>query len=331
LKVGLYRDLAVGVAIDSSDTWANSPLFANNVQVGAPPDDFSANGQDWGLPPLNPRALRETGYSLFTEILRRNMRAAGALRIDHVMGLMRIFCIPAGEHPSAGTYVDYPIDDLLGIVALESQRQTCIVIGEDLGTVPDGLRERLQAAGVLSYRLLYFEKHYEGDLSFRRPEEYPVHALVGANTHDLPTLRSFWSGSDITLRESLGLFPGESMCEQQLQERARDRERLLDALCNLSLLSPPDVAQYRETGVIDDALVKAIHLYLAHTRSMLLIANLEDLLGQMEQVNLPGTDRDVYPNWRRKLPLALEDWPRHEPLTDCAAAVTEARASRSQH
>ena len=329
MKVGLYRDLAVGVAGGGSDTWVNPTLFVGNVDVGAPPDDFSANGQNWGLPPLNPRALRESGFTLFIDILRKNMNAAGALRIDHVMGLMRIFCIPAGENPSEGAYVDYPIDDLLAIVALESQRQTCIVIGEDLGTVPDGLRQKLQAAGVLSYRLLYFEKNYDGDRSFRRPDEYPAHALVGANTHDLPTLRSFWSGADLALRESLSLFPCEDMLAQQVQQRAIDRDSLLDALSSESLLSHESAEGYRVSGIMDTELIKAIHLYLARTRSMMLVANMEDLLGQSEQINLPGTDRDVYPNWRRKLPLVLEDWTRHEPLSECAAAISKERPAHS--
>ncbi len=327
MKVGLYRDLAVGVAGGGSDNWANQGLFANKVDVGAPPDDFSANGQNWGLPPLNPRALRESGYALFIDTLSRNMNAAGALRIDHVMGLMRIFCIPTGEQPSDGSYVDYPIDDLLAIVALESQRQTCIVIGEDLGTVPDGLSEKLQASGILTYRLMYFEKHYSGEQSFLRPDEYPAHALVAANTHDLPTLRSFWSASDLALRDSLDLFPREDMLDQQLQQRGIDRNLLLDALDNQSLLSHDAVEKYRESGIIDNELIKAIHLYLAQTRSLILIANMEDLLGQEEQINLPGTDRDLYPNWRRKLPVMLEEWPQHEPLCDCVAAIRDERLS----
>ena len=325
MKIGLYRDLAVGVASGGSDSWANQKLFANHVNVGAPPDDFSATGQNWGLPPLIPHALRESGYELFTHILRSNMQAAGALRIDHVMGLMRIFCIPADESPANGAYVEYPIDDLLAIVALESQRQSCIVIGEDLGTVPDGLREKLHNAGVLSYRLMYFEKHYDGDHSFRQPRDYPAQSLVAANTHDLPTLRSFWSGSDLTLRESLDLFPNENMFTGQMQERAFDRDRLLQALADETLLSKEAIDAYRESGTIDETLIEAIHQYLARTQSMILIASLEDLLGQTQQINLPGTDRDLYPNWRRKLPLLLEHWLQHDSLRDCAAAINAER------
>ena len=328
MKVGLYRDLAVGVSSGGSDSWSNQTLFANRINVGAPPDDFSAKGQDWGLPPLIPQALRDSGYELFTQILRSNMQAAGALRIDHVMGLMRIFCIPGDETPANGAYVDYPIDDLLAIVALESQRQSCIVIGEDLGTVPDGLREKLQATGVLSYRLMYFEKHYNGDQSFLRPHEYPVQSLVAANTHDLPTLRSFWCGSDLKLRESLNLFPGENMFAEQMRERSFDRDRLLQALTDDTLLSQETKDAYRESAAIDEALIAAIHRYLARTRSMILIASLEDLLGQEQQINLPGTDRDLYPNWRRKLPLSLEQWMQHDSFLNCAAAINAERNGR---
>ena len=327
MQVGLYRDLAVGVSSGGSDSWSNQTLFANRINVGAPPDDFSAKGQDWGLPPLIPQALRESGYELFTQILRSNMQAAGALRIDHVMGLMRIFCIPGDTTPADGAYVDYPIDDLLAIVALESQRQSCVVIGEDLGTVPDGLREKLQATGVLSYRLMYFEKHYHGDHSFLAPHEYPAQSLVAANTHDLPTLRSFWRGSDLALRESLNLFPSEDMCAEQMQERAFDRDRLLQALANDSLLSHEAKDAYRESAAIDEALIEAIHRYLARTRSMILIASLEDMLGQEPQINLPGTDRDLYPNWRRKLPLPLEQWLQHDSFSHCAAAINAERDS----
>ena len=328
MEVGLYRDLAVGVSSGGSDSWSNQTLFAKRINVGAPPDDFSAKGQDWGLPPLIPQALRESGYELFTHILRSNMQAAGALRIDHVMGLMRIFCIPGDETPADGAYVEYPINDLLAIVALESQRQSCIVIGEDLGTVPDGLREKLHATGVLSYRLMYFEKHYNGDQSFRRPHEYPAQSLVAANTHDLPTLRSFWRGSDLELRESLNLFPNENMFATQMQERSFDRDRLLQALTDEALLSQEAKDAYSESDAIDEALIAAIYQYLARTQSMILIASLEDLLGQEQQINLPGTDRDLYPNWRRKLPLSLEQWAQHDSFRHCAATINVERNGR---
>lgn len=332
LAVGLYRDLAVGIAAGGADAWADQALYASGVHVGAPPDEFSANGQDWGLPPLDPRALRAAAYAPLAAMLRANMRAAGAIRIDHVMGLARLYWIPAGDSPASGTYVNYPLDELLAVVALESQRARCIVIGEDLGTVPDGFRERLADAGVLSYKLLYFEKHYDSDQRFRQPAEYPAQSLVGADTHDLPTLRGFWQGTDLALRDELGLFPSADMHAVQLAARADDRHRLLQALHFAGLLpdgidvDAPDPAR---DAPMSDALVAAVHRYLARTPSRLLLANIEDLLGQIEQMNLPGTDRDVYPNWRRKLPVDLESWCDIAAVRTAANAMTEERVARS--
>lgn len=326
MTVGLYRDLAVGVAAGGADTWGNPGLFVEGVHVGAPPDDFSANGQDWGLPPLNPKTLAQRGFEPFVEIVRSNMRAAGALRIDHVMGLMRLFWIPAGESPMHGTYIDYPVDALLGIVALESRRARCIVIGEDLGTVPDGLRERLADAGVLSYRLLYFEKHYATDQRFRSAADYPAAALAAANSHDLPTLRAFWSGADLELRRELDLFPSETLRERLVEERHEDRRRLVKCLEREGLISGEEAARYLDESMLPDALLDAVHRFLAGTPSQLMIAGIEDLLGQLEQVNLPGTDRDLYPNWRRRLPVAVTDWHRLEALRDAAERITATRA-----
>ena len=328
LSVGLYRDLAVGIAAGGSDGWADRARFASGIHVGAPPDDFSANGQDWGLPPFDPRALARAGYAPFANILRANMRAAGALRIDHVMGLARLFWIPAGSSPTEGAYVDYPLADLLAVVALESRRAGCIVIGEDLGTVPEGFREALAAAGVLSYKLMYFEKHYEEDQSFRLPEQYAPQSLVGADTHDLPTLRGFWAGVDLALRQSLDLFPEPDMHDAQQWARGEDRGRLLHALARAGAL-PDGVDPNRpDDAIMNEALVQAVHRFLAMTRSRLLIANVEDLLGQIEQMNLPGTDRDLYPNWRRRLPVALERWDEHEPLVACARAMSAERGRK---
>jgi len=329
LAVGLYRDLAVGISAGGGDAWGDQALFASGIHVGAPPDDFSANGQDWGLPPLDPRGLAEAGYAPFATILRANMHAAGAIRIDHVMGLARLFWIPAGESPATGAYVAYPLEDMLAVVALESRRAGCIVVGEDLGTVPEGFREALAAAGVLSYRLMYFEKHYDGDQSFRDPGEYPPQSLVGADTHDLPTLRGFWGAVDLELRKSLDLFPEPDMHGAQDWARGEDRGRLLHALARAGVL--PDGVDPDASGdvAMDDGLVRAVHRFLARTRSRLLLANVEDLLGQVEQMNLPGTDRDVYPNWRRKLPIGLENWLDHAPLVDTARAMSAERGTAS--
>ncbi|MGA8841353.1 MAG: 4-alpha-glucanotransferase, partial [Candidatus Aquilonibacter sp.] len=186
MPIGLYRDLAVGVDLASADVWSDPSAYALGLSVGAPPDPLNAAGQNWGLPPFHPRVLRERAYQPFVELLRANMRHAGALRIDHVMGLKRLFCIPRALPDGGGAYVNYDFDAMLGIVALESVRNRCMIVGEDLGTVPDGFRERTTEARVFSCRVLYFEREWDG--RFRAPGDYPAEAVASTGTHDLPTL-----------------------------------------------------------------------------------------------------------------------------------------------
>ncbi|HYW04840.1 MAG TPA: malto-oligosyltrehalose synthase [Gammaproteobacteria bacterium] len=324
MAVGLYQDLAVSIDPDGAEAWANQDLYALAASIGAPPDDFNLRGQDWGLPPLVPRRLRRAAYAPFIATLRHNMRDAGALRIDHVMGLMRLFCVPRGASPEQGAYVAYPLDDLLGILALESQRNRCLVIGEDLGTVPDALREALASRRVLSYRVLMFEKTGDG---FRAPEDYPAQALATAGTHDLPTLSGFWEGRDLVLRTEHGLFPGEGLREAQQALRERDRRDLLRALQRERLLPDGMEADPATVPRMTEALAGALQRYLARSPAMLMALQLEDLFGQREQMNLPGTV-DEYPNWRRKLSLGLERYPadgRLQRIADALAA--EGRAS----
>jgi (1->4)-alpha-D-glucan 1-alpha-D-glucosylmutase len=303
LGVGLCQDLAVGVARDGAETWANQGLYAHDASIGAPADEFNPNGQDWGLPPLLPGRLRENAYGIFIDTLRRNMARGGALRVDHVMGLMRLFWIPRTASPREGTYVHYPFEELLGIVALESQRNRCLVIGEDLGTVPDVVRERLGKSGVLSYRLLYFEKDADG--GFRPPAAYPRDAVVAIASHDLSTLAGFWVGQDIRLRTQLGLFASDALRDRYQALRAEDRLELLRALAREGLL--PDGMTTEPPPTMSDALALAIHRFLVRAPAAIFMLQPEDLLGQQHQVNLPGTT-DEHPNWRRKLTLDLEDW-----------------------
>ena len=206
MPVGIYRDLAVGASREGFDAWADQQVVVQEAKVGCPPDPFNMLGQDWGIPPLHPLVLRARGYDQFIAMLRANMRHAGGLRIDHVMGLMHLFWIPAESSPATGAYVNYPFEELMGILALESQRNRCLIVGEDLGTVPAGFRERMADANVLSYRVLYFEK--DGD-RFKRPEEYPGLALACVTTHDLATLQGFWRGADLELKRRLKLYPSE--------------------------------------------------------------------------------------------------------------------------
>lgn len=309
MRIGLYQDLAVGVDLGGADTWADRALYAIGARIGCPPDDFSLMGQDWGLPPWIPERLREQAYSPFIAMLRANMRGAGALRLDHVMGLMRLYWAPPGEDARSGAYLNYPLADLLGILALESQRNQCLIVGEDLGTVPDEVRSVLYQNGVLSYRLFYFERNWgpENHGAMKLPHEYPAQALVAASTHDLPTLVGFWQGADIELRTQLDLYPDQAMRTRQIAERAEDRGRLLDTLAVAGLL-PEGLAQDpAQVPQMTPELLRAIHRFLARTPSQLFMLQAEDLLGQAEQANLPGTV-DQHPNWQRKLRLDIEAW-----------------------
>jgi 4-alpha-glucanotransferase len=295
LPIGLYLDLAVGTDAAGADTWAAPHLVASGATIGAPPDNYNRKGQNWGLPPLNVAALRAHAYKPFAELLRANMQRAGALRIDHVLGLMRLFWIPEGRPATEGAYIAYPFDDLIGIVALESHRQRCLVIGEDLGTLPDGFQDKMRAAGLLSYCLLYFERDHRG--RFKPPADYPADALVALGTHDLPTIWGFWSRRDLAERERIGGYPEAAMALAARQARTEEVEGLIEALQHERLLRP---GQRRDVVPIG-----AVLHFIARTRSRLLMLGIEDLIGVEDQANLPGTI-DEHPNWRRRLPLTLD-------------------------
>jgi len=323
LGVGIYLDLAVGADPGGAETWGQHALYAQNVTIGCPPDDFGPTGQDWGIRPLLPDRLRETAYQPFVALLRANMRHAGALRIDHVMGLMRQFWVPAGMGADRGGYVNYPVDDLFGVLALESARNRCMVIGEDLGTLPEGLTERLREAHILSCRLLYFQR--EGDGAFTAPARYPAQALAAVSTHDLPPLRAYWLGRDLDLRARLRLYPDEAMRERQLVERAQARAHLLVALEREGLLPPGMTADPFSAPDMSDELMLAIHRYLARAPSWLLMVQPEDIFGQLEQINVPATTVAQYPNWRHRVSVALDDWGSDPRLGALAAALAPER------
>ncbi len=305
LGIGLYLDIAVGADLGGCEVWSHQDLYAIGAHVGAPPDDFNRKGQDWGLPPLDPVRLRDAAYAPFIAMLRENMRHAGAIRLDHVMGLMRLYWVPEGRAPAEGGYVLYPFDDLLGILALESVRNQCLVVGEDLGTVPDAVREALAPLKVYSYRLLLLER--EADSAFPPPARYPAQSLAAVSTHDLPTLGGFWKGLDLDLRGELGLFPDDATREALIVARARDRAQLLMALEREGLLPPGIGVHPVAVPEMTDELARNVHRMLSRAPSQILMVQMEDVLGVLEQANLPGTV-DQHPNWRRKLPLELEAW-----------------------
>jgi 4-alpha-glucanotransferase len=325
MQIGIYNDLAVGNERFSAQCWAEQELYALDTGIGAPPDDFSPTGQSWGLPPLIPQRLREQAYRSFIHSLRANMRHAGALRIDHVMGLMRLYWVPANHAADQGTYVTYPFDDLLGILALESQRNRCLVIGEDLGTVPDEVRHALWVNKVLSYRILMFEKDWQAG-SFKPPSDYPPLALCASGSHDLPTLPGYWHEADLDLRETLELYPSAEIGQQQRHLRQRDRTEILAALARENLLEDDFENPDKLEGNLSTELLIAIQRFLARSPACLMMVQLEDLLGQKQQINLPGTI-DEYPNWRYKIPFDIEDWRASGDVEHIAGAITRERSS----
>jgi 4-alpha-glucanotransferase len=315
MRIGLYRDLAVGAADDGAECWGAQSLFSSGASVGAPPDMLNREGQDWGLPPWKPRALEAATYAPMAALLSANMRSAGALRIDHVMALTRLFWIPAGMKGAAGGYVRNAFDMLAGIVALESRRNACMVVGEDLGSVPDGLRESLAERGLLSYRVLQFERHWQGDGAFKHPDEYPAQALATAVTHDMPTIAEYWSGEDIDRRAELGLFPEPQLRDAEAARREPERCGLLDLLARIGQApaSRDDIA----------AVTASLHSAVGMTRAMLAVVQLDDIAGEVLPINIPGTYRE-YPNWRRKVSLSVEALATDPRWTALAAAMRAA-------
>jgi len=304
----LYGDLAVGSALGGADAWSGRQALVVDASLGAPPDPLNRLGQNWGVAPLSPRALRTLGYAPLVALLRSNMRHAGILRIDHVMALRRAFLIPRGAPASLGAYVRYPLEEMLGIVALESVRNRCAVVGEDLGTVPEGFRERMTDARVLSTRIFYFERDWS-DATFLPPERWPRMAAASFGTHDLPTLLGWWTGDR-----------GEA------EDRTADRLRLVEALEGAGALGAADAGALREdarrggTPHVAAQLAAGMQRFLAATPSVLHVAAIEDVLYETQAVNVPGT-LDEHPNWRRKRSLSLEEMERDGRLAQAAAIL----------
>lgn len=303
MPIGVYRDLAVGVAQGGAETWSDPALYCLNATIGAPPDILGPQGQNWGLPPIDPHEMKARAYQPFIDLLRANMAECGALRIDHVMGLLRLWWIPAEQDAGSGAYVRYPLEDLLGVLALESQRHQCMVIGEDLGTVPKEILASLRDSGVYSYKVLYFEhdKHF----LYRPPEDYVSQAMATVTTHDLPTLRGYWEGGDLTLGASLGVYPDPQVLEKLRGERERSKQGLLNAL-HLTQCVPKSISRSAENMPMTPLLNLGLQRYLAGSASALLGLQPEDWLDMDLPVNVPGTNTE-YPNWRRKLTRTLED------------------------
>lgn len=275
----IMQDLPVGVAPDGADAWMWQDIFAKDVSVGAPPDLFNASGQDWGLPPFVPHKLRAAGYEPFVQTIRAALRHSRGLRIDHVMGLFRLFWIPVGEPSANGAYIRYNADEMLAILALESARAKTFIVGEDLGTVDDGVREKLAEHAVLSYRLLWFEEN--------PPEQYPELAMAAVSTHDLPTIAGIWSGADFDEQADLGLNPKE--------ENSKKIFAHLKRATNL-----------HDGAAISDVIVKT-HEALARAPSVITLASMEDGLAAEKRPNLPGAGNEQRANWCIPLAKPLEE------------------------
>ena len=279
MPLGLYIDTAIGVDACGADAWTAQSAVLQGLSVGAPPDQYNPAGQDWGLTAYHPHGLVAAGFAPFRRMLRSAMRYAGAVRIDHVLGLMRLFVIPRGFDAADGVYLRYPFFSMLAVVAEESRRWRCIVIGEDLGTVPENFRTTLASWGIWSYLVMLFERH--GDGTFRRPSDYPAMAVATLNTHDLPTFAGWMDGHDLRKKRAIGVDPGESD-----HERHGSRQAL-------------------QAAIGPGGGFEAVVQFLAETPTRLVSVAIEDILGVEDQINMPGTVTQ-YPNWRQRWPVTLE-------------------------
>lgn len=325
MSVGLYRDLAVGVANSGSETWADNGNLVLDASIGAPPDVLGPLGQNWGLPPLNPQVLKATGYDAYIKLLRANMKHCGALRIDHVLGLLRLWWIPKDKGATEGAYVYYPVEDMLAILALESHRHQCSVIGEDLGTVPDEIVGLLADAGVHSYKLFFFETAEDG--GFISPSHYKQQSMSALCTHDMPTLRGFWHCDDLKMGKELGLYTDMEQLDELLKGRLGCKQAILDSIAGHGNL-PDGIGRDAALVPMDSYLSDALQLHLASGSSALFSIQLEDWLEMDKPVNIPGTV-DEYPNWRRKLSANLDDIFANNQVNNIAKQLTEVRAQAS--
>lgn len=326
MPIGVYGDYAVGVNAGGAETWADAATYCLGAGIGAPPDSLALLGQDWGIPPQSPDVLRATGGAPFRALIRSNLRHFGALRIDHVMALYRQWWVPRGRKASEGGYIHYPLELLLDVLAEESRSHGCLIVGEDLGTVPEAIRVTLPARAVHSYKVALFER-VAGD-AFRAPRDYTPGALAVLSTHDLPTLRGWWEGEDIDLRHRLNLYPSAEVRDGLRWDRGVDKWRFLEALRaeGIAPAQPVDGA-----GPYTPELAVALHRFLGRTRSALAAVQVEDLALEADPVNVPGTDRE-HPNWRRRLRQEVPAlFTEPEPRAILAAIATGRReAARGQ-
>lgn len=327
MSIGIYRDLAVGVSEGSAEIWGNRDLYITEASVGAPPDVLGPLGQNWGLPPMDPETLYQQRYQPIVDLFNANMQSSGALRIDHVMALLRLWWVPNGEDAKAGGYVYYPVDDLLGILALESHRHESLVIGEDLGTVPDEIRAKLGENGVHSYRVFFFEQAKDG--GFYSPHHYPEQSMSTLTTHDMPTLTGFWHCLDLGMGKELGLYPSEEILSELYISRHDNKQQILNTLHG-HFSVPDGMPRHVEQVGMHKELNHGMQYHMAKGSSALLCLQLEDWLEMEKPVNIPGTFNE-YPNWKRKLTRNLEQIFTDPVLNSLAMGLTETRRKASEN
>ncbi|MGL5294910.1 MAG: 4-alpha-glucanotransferase [Aeromonas sp.] len=327
MVMGIYRDLAVGVSEGSTELWANRDLYCPKASVGAPPDILGPLGQNWGLPPMNPSKLFEAAYQPMVDLFRANMRACGALRIDHVMALLRLWWVPPQASAAKGAYIYYPVNDLLGILALESHRNQCLLIGEDLGTVPEGIDVTLKENGVHSYKVFFFERSKE-DGGFISPADYTPQAMSALTTHDMPTLKGYWHCDDLALGRQLGLYPDDAVLQTLYADRHQAKQRILDSLHGHHVISDNISHDVNWVGM-NTELNHGLQIHMSRGSCALFSTQLEDWLEMDKPVNVPGTSYE-YPNWRRKLSTDLEDIFTNEALKELAGKMSQARDEASR-
>jgi 4-alpha-glucanotransferase len=315
MRIGLITDLAVGAESSGSQAWSRQVQMLNGLSVGAPPDILGPRGQSWGLAAFSPRALRQYGYQAYIEMLRAAFHYAGGVRIDHILGLARLWLVPDGADGRHGAYLRYPFDDLMRLIALESHRYKAIVIGEDLGTVPAGFGEALADAGLMGIRVLWFER--EGD-TFKPAERWSRHAIATTDTHDLPTVTGWWHACDIVWRAKLDQMAPDTNIENEYATRARERDELAGRLNEVQ-------SDVRVDGSDKNPPIDQILQFIGSTPGPLVIIPLEDLLALEEQPNLPNTT-DQHPNWRRRLPVNVEHMLDSEHIAERLAILHRARS-----
>lgn len=297
MAIGLIGDLAVGTDAGGSHAWSLQDAMLNGLSVGAPPDLLAGQGQNWGLTTFSPHALHRQGFTPFIELLRANLKHVGGVRIDHILGLKRLWLAPERGSAADGVYLRYPIEQMLRLIRLEAWRHGALIIGEDLGTVPEGLREQLEEGGILGMRVLLFERDHR---LFVEPQRWSAKAMATTTTHDLPTIAGWWQGRDLDWRASAAQF-GESSSETvERASRAEDRVLLWAALAHQGLVAGA-TPQAEATPALNDAAIQ----FVARTPAPLALIPIDDVLGVVEQPNVPGTT-DQHPNWQRRLPVAIE-------------------------